>query len=303
VTLALAGGKTSADLFPMDAPLAWEASPALLNPATVTVAVDSVAIDPSAVQATAGSITASVGPSLSCACGIVINVTAADNTGATVTWEDKLWFGSGVMDVTVLLPDSAPAAGASVHCNVAAHYVTGAAAVTDASGHATFNNLPGNSIVISATAADSGSSLYDFPVTPGVPSITITLQAPLAPSNIPNNDFSLGLAGWEISAPLSANVELHVEFDDAAIISSLQAPQPKAKPALTTAAVAERQAAAKKAVMSKLSAVKDEPAANNRSAAGDRRLLQVVRLLALAACSTGQARWYIACRSLCTQHA
>ncbi|PWU06516.1 MAG: hypothetical protein C5B51_12110 [Terriglobia bacterium] len=162
---------------------------------------------------------------------------AADSAGNTLFADLTLWSGARMLRVRVLDETGQPANDASVTVSLGDDRSVVAAAKTD-KGIVTFTNLPDRTVFLQATA--NGNRYASLAVTGSAGSVEYRLKAFAAPSPIDNNDFSKGLAGWNIgSAP--AHLVPHQEgeggVNDTALMAQLS------RRAITAAAAVRATAA------------------------------------------------------------
>jgi hypothetical protein len=126
---------------------------------------------------------------------------ARDVYGFTIRQSVVLWAGIYTVPVRVLNPDGSAAPGASVTARLSDDPNVTATLVTDATGQGVFTNLPNRSYNMVATAA--GNLLATQPTSVFDGTAVLRLNGFTPPSPIDNNDFSLGLLGWNLgTAPV-----------------------------------------------------------------------------------------------------
>lgn len=137
-----------------------------------------------------------------------LNLTALDIYGAVLHKEVVLWVGNHSIPVLVLDEVGTPVSGASVVIKLADDPKVTATLVSDLNGRGTFTNLPDRSYNIIARTADNRLVTRPASVFDGTVVLRLKGFKPL--SSIDNNDFSQGLAGWEVgTAPVA--IIPHVE--------------------------------------------------------------------------------------------
>ena len=152
-----------------------------------------------ALQLTSGSITIPGGLT---AGRHKLDLLAQDIYGFTIEHSVTLWVGNSKISVLVLDEANAPVPGATVVVQLADDAQLRATLTTDATGSGTFANLPDRSFNVIATAPGNGLATRPATVNDGL--ITLRVKGFKPTSAINNNDFSQGLAGWEIgNAPVS----------------------------------------------------------------------------------------------------
>jgi hypothetical protein len=111
----------------------------------------------------------------------------------------NLWAGSGVLDIKVENNDGTLASNSSVKVFLSDDESVIAEGIATA-GSISFINMPERTLIINATAP---GNLSGSAGTVGGSNVTIKLIPFNAPSNVINNDFSLGTTGWDIgTAPV-----------------------------------------------------------------------------------------------------
>lgn len=122
--------------------------------------------------------------------------------GEELGLQSTVWAGSQVLNVTVLDENSDPVNGASVTARLADDaevFATG----TTVGGNLSFSNIPDRTIILEASA--NGNLLHGtLAITGNAGNVNIQLVGFEPASDIDNNDFHLGTAGWNVgSAPVS----------------------------------------------------------------------------------------------------
>jgi hypothetical protein len=164
----------------------------------VSLFVNGALVDPYAVSVTATRVEAP----LSLVDGRnTLLLVAGDEAGRAITFEAELWAGSATLTAYVTDENGAPAEGAEVAARLGDDQAVAAASITSG-GVATFFNVPDRTILLEAKA--SGNRFASAATTGSAGSVSLALAAFNAPSAVANNDFSLGVDGWEVgSAPVT----------------------------------------------------------------------------------------------------
>jgi hypothetical protein len=118
--------------------------------------------------------------------------------------EEHLGFWAGNQTLTVTVQDStgAPVAGAEVTAALGDDQTIHIVGTTSAEGLVTFTHLPDRTIILEARTATN--HFATSAVTGSSGNATLILLGFNLPSTVDNNDFSLGLAGWDIGdAPVT----------------------------------------------------------------------------------------------------
>ena len=158
----------------------------------------------------------------------VLELVARDAYGFTIESSAVLWAGSYSLPVQVLDEAGAPAAGVTVTARLSDDPGVSASIVTDAAGSGVLMQLANRSYNVVATASGNRFATRPAYVTDGT--VVLRLRGFNAPSPIANNDFSLGLEGWDIgSAPVF--LISHTEGPMGLTASALAAPAPLMGPA------------------------------------------------------------------------
>lgn len=129
-----------------------------------------------------------------------VKVIAADHEEGQIGFSGKLVAGENALTVSVTDGSGALVDGAVVTAALGDNLGVFATAVT-AGGQAHFEHLPSMTIVLTARAS---SNLFGTTAVPGEAiAASVALRGFDTPSGVQNNDFSLGLDGWNIgSAPV-----------------------------------------------------------------------------------------------------
>lgn len=203
------------------------------DPATSTVTVDGQPLTPDRVERTESRLTAT--DALRDGRNVV-RLRAFDSAGRPLHHETTLWAGSRTLTVQVVDDAGQPFTAETEVTLQLADDPSVETVVTTTDGSAEFSNVPLTTVVASATSPGmvTGSS-------GGIGSagtLTIPMTAVPAPNDVDNNDFSLGLEGWDVgTAP--ASVVPHTE--DVGPASGAAAPAARAAaPADRTSAQAQR---------------------------------------------------------------
>jgi len=130
-----------------------------------------------------------------------------------------LWAGNESIEATILDENGQPINGALVVARLADDQDVASQQVSDENGKVVFSNIPGRTILFEAT--DSENNFDSVGAIGNENQVTLVLNKFDEPSDIDNNDLSLGLAGWNVG---NAPVELipHQEPEFAANMLSLE---------------------------------------------------------------------------------
>ena len=124
-------------------------------------------------------------------------VLALDNEGNPLSTEATIWAGTNSLSVVVNDQNNQPTQGTEVSAFLSDDKTVKALGIT-ADGVVVFQNLPGWTIILQATA--SGNRVASLTTTGDAGAVTINLLGFNAPSAIANNDFSQGTSGWAIGS-------------------------------------------------------------------------------------------------------
>lgn len=150
----------------------------------------------------------------------VLHLVASDVFGFTIEQSVVLWAGPFSVPVRVIDEGGAPVPGATVVARLSDDPDVTAVLTTDASGAATFTDLPGRSYDI--VASSTGNRIATQPTSAFDGLVVLRLRGIDPPSAIDNNDFSLGTSGWNIgSAPVF--ITPHVEGSPGGLFAALGA--------------------------------------------------------------------------------
>lgn len=131
-----------------------------------------------------------------------VRVFATDTEGKLLGLDTTLWAGLHTLTVRVVDKSGAPLVGASVTAKLQEDQSILSLATTGADGTALFANLPNRNILLESNGA--GGLFGSLGVLGGQGASILTLGGFNEPSPIANNDFSQGLAGWDVgTAPVS----------------------------------------------------------------------------------------------------
>ena len=136
-----------------------------------------------------------------------VSVRALDSQGRQLKGEFVIWAGANTLRINLVDESSQPVSQATVTLALADDKSVTKTVETQ-SGQGTFSNVPGTTVVITATTADHRSG---FAATNGnAGTTTIKLISFQVSSAVANNDISQGVAGWSVgNAPVT--VVPHVE--------------------------------------------------------------------------------------------
>ncbi|TIL87507.1 MAG: hypothetical protein E5Y73_25190 [Mesorhizobium sp.] len=130
-----------------------------------------------------------------------IEVYATDKQGFQLAADQVLWAGGNSLTVLVVDESGQPVAGATVVAKLTEDQSIMASGTTNPDGNVVFSNLPNRNISIESTLGDLFGSLGTLG---GSGTTALILSDFDMASSVDNNDFSLGLEGWNIgSAPVS----------------------------------------------------------------------------------------------------
>ena len=127
---------------------------------------------------------------------IQVEFLGTDTKELPVAGNFAFWAGSRLLPVTVVDPSGIPVSGAKVEVVLADDNEVKVSGLTDANGIITFTNIIPRTLVVTATAANN---LFATAGVVGLgTALTIQLKGFEPASTINNNDFSLGLEGWNV---------------------------------------------------------------------------------------------------------
>jgi hypothetical protein len=176
-----------------------------LDPATAAVLVDGQPLEDDSWTAAVAGVTL---PEGLWSGRHELALTGNDLDGRLVQADFVLWFGDSPLVVTVEDTTGAPAAEAAVEISLSDDPEVQASGTTDAQGRLEVSSLPDRSFAVTARTADN--RLATAAVTGTAQEVTLVVEGMNPSSPVANNDFSLGLDGWNTgTAPVSL-VE-HVE--------------------------------------------------------------------------------------------
>lgn len=127
----------------------------------------------------------------------------ADASGLPVTERYTVWAGSETQTVRVVDEQGAPVDGARVRFAIVDDLDVGEAGVTSG-GQVTFFNVPPRTLI--ASAEDDLNRFGTAGALGDGSTVTVEVLGFLAPSDIANNDFSSGTAGWDVTTGISGGV-------------------------------------------------------------------------------------------------
>jgi hypothetical protein len=131
-----------------------------------------------------------------------IGFLALDSNGLALGITTTIFAGANDLTVMVLDENGQPFSGAEVTASAADLQDVAVVHTTNTSGQVVFINVPDTTVLLNAMA--SGNRVAMGGVTGTAITTTLTLQAFQPPSPINNNDFSLGLDGWNTgTAPVT----------------------------------------------------------------------------------------------------
>lgn len=130
-----------------------------------------------------------------------LSLYALDNQMRSVEGHYNLWAGSNSLTVAVTDQNNNTVNNATVKIALSDDSTVTVSGITQ-NGTITFSDLPGRTLIATATA--TGNLFGSAATVGGEGFLTVKLNAFNAPSNIDNNDISLGTAGWAIgTAPVT----------------------------------------------------------------------------------------------------
>lgn len=131
-----------------------------------------------------------------------LHIHTEDNRGRAIGEDFGFWAGPQTLTVTVEDNAGVPVAGATVTAALGDDQTIQVVGTSSAAGTVTFPNLPDRTIILEARTA--ANHFATAAVTGSSGTTTLTLLGFNPPSPVDNNDFSLGLEGWEIGdAPVT----------------------------------------------------------------------------------------------------
>lgn len=153
-----------------------------------------------------------------------ILVFGIDDQGNPIKYETVIWAGSNALTVRVVDKNGQPIIGASLVAKLTEANEIFEKGTSDQNGLVTFTNLPNRNITIEGEQG----TLFGAIGALGGQSLTTVVLLPLdPPSQIANDDFSLGFDGWDVgSAPVT--LEDHQEGAAASFNPLLDGPEPRA---------------------------------------------------------------------------
>ena len=132
-----------------------------------------------------------------------LELEAVDTSGAVIDEHIVVWAGSRTLTVTVTGDKGKPLPKAAVRALFDADRNVFAIGATDGGGRAQLEHLPATQVL---HAVVSAADYVDREVTLGAGETAATIGL-----DVDNNDFHLGLKGWEVSDPKQARVVPHSE--------------------------------------------------------------------------------------------
>jgi hypothetical protein len=185
--------------------------------ADISLSINGTAVPSSALTMTATEIVADVqlGDGKN-----EVSFKAYDTVGRPLYLSQTLWAGANVLTVNVVDANGAPfLQPVTVGLQLGDDPSIGASATTS-SGKLTFQNVPSRTVIVTAQTSTNLVGLAGGSGSDGA--ITIRIPGFAPPSTITNNNFALGLAGWNVgSSP--ATIVQHVEGFPAAVSNMLSA--------------------------------------------------------------------------------
>lgn len=191
---------------PLDSTVKFIITNATLTPDAnrVTIFRNKVFVDKVNIQVVGNTITLS----LPLASGLNdLELITEDNQGRSIFQQFALWAGDHTLNLSILDQNSQPISGANVTALLNDDQAVVGSAVSS-NGQVAFHNLPDRTIIINAKA--SGNRFATTALTGVAGSAQLTLKGFDPASTVVNNDFSLGIAGWNTgTAPVQ--IISHVE--------------------------------------------------------------------------------------------
>jgi CARDB len=131
-----------------------------------------------------------------------VKLFALDQEGLVVESEIVVWAGDRTLHVNAVDAEADPVPGAEVTLTLGDDNTVSAEATANASGGADFENLPDRTVLMHGTGPGDLSGVSG--TTGGAGTASLVLYGFNPASTIDNNDFSQGLAGWDVgSAPVT----------------------------------------------------------------------------------------------------
>lgn len=177
-----------------NAPLRFTVTGATLstNPHTAYALINGGFVSPEHLEISAGAVTLSApledGRN-------EVELGLSDSQGLALQARYVLWAGSNPLEVQVVDAEGAPVEGASVTVRLGDDAHVHASAVS-VGGRVTFSHLPSRTIVLEGRTAHN--TLAVLPIMGSSQVATLRLQGFQPASATANNDFSQGLAGWNV---------------------------------------------------------------------------------------------------------
>ena len=187
-------GVSETNFTPRNSTLGFEISDGTFStdPAGAKIFLNGVQASASSIQVTATLITYTA----NLAEGInQVSFFGYDAQGRIVHKAATLWAGNLTLSVSIIDENNQPASGALVTARLGDDKEVKATA-TSVNGSVSFGNLPNRTIILEASA--SGNRIASVATTGGAGFEQLKLKGFNTPSQIDNNDFSLGTDGWEI---------------------------------------------------------------------------------------------------------
>ncbi|MDP9193006.1 MAG: dockerin type I repeat-containing protein [Acidobacteriota bacterium] len=131
-----------------------------------------------------------------------ISLKAYDTVGRPLHYNSTIWAGNTTLTVQLVTASGSPFLQPATVVATLSDDTSVMAEATTSTGVVSFANMPSRTILIKAKGAGNETGTAGVIGTSG--SVQIKMIGFKAPSSISNNDFSLGIAGWDIgTAPVS----------------------------------------------------------------------------------------------------
>lgn len=148
-----------------------------------------------------------------------VSLIALDQDELALELDATFWAGSQSLEVKVVDEDGAPFDGAAINVQLVDDRAVMAHGTTVA-GSALISNVPGRTVLVTATADDGRIATLAVLGSAGL--VQMQLLGFHEPSDVDNNDFALGLEGWIVGDALVRTIA-HVE-PSAAVVALVGAP-------------------------------------------------------------------------------
>ncbi|MFT7724420.1 MAG: putative Ig domain-containing protein [Roseateles sp.] len=187
-----------------------------------------------------------------------IVVLATDTTGHSLSLAATLWAGSQTLAVNVRTEAGTAPGSTTVVAKLSDDDTVGFEETTS-TGRVLLHDVPNRTILLSANA--TANRFATLTTVGGAGTVTLQLAGFKSPSDVANNDFSQGFAGWEVGTAGSASLVPHTETIEPGTVSAATA---------SASASLHRAARALSAAQTSLAAApKAHPLAAAAAATGD----------------------------------